>query len=126
MKASVPTFAAKEWLERNALAGNGEVKECQRRTKAWLVAKAAEGRAELLGGSVRKVFRAASGLYASVVSGRVERKCDALGCAWGYASELDSSASVAAGSVVVPVFVCDAATGVWHALALFRRKGGEA
>lgn len=125
MKASVPAFAAKEWLERNVLAGNGEVRECQRRTKAWVVAKAAEGRAELLGGSVRKVFRAASGLHAAVVSGRVGNKRDAPFCAWGYAFELDLSASVDAGSVVVSVFVCDAATGVWHALVLFRRKGGE-
>lgn len=123
MKASVPAFATKEWLERNVLAGNGEVRECQRRTKAWLVAKAAEEYAELCGGSVRKVFRAASGLHAAVVSGHVEHKCDAPSCAGDYASELESSASVAAGSVIVPICVCDAATGVWHALVLFRRKG---
>lgn len=126
MKASVPVFATKEWLERNALAGNGAVRECQRRTKAWLVAKAAEECAELCGGSVRKVFKAESGLHAAVVSGRVEYKCAAPSCAGDYASELDSSEPVATGSVVVPICVCDAATGVWHALVLFRRKGGEA
>jgi hypothetical protein len=42
-----------------------------------------------------------------------------------YACELDETSGVINGSVYVALFTCDAATGVWHALILFR-KGGEA
>ena len=118
MKASMPAFATKEWLERNSLAGNGEVRECQRRTKAWQTAKEAEG----ADADVRKVFRAASGLYAAVVSGCARTKSNAPGYAYHYARGLDAAPPVVNGSVVVPVFMCDAATGVWHALVLFERR----
>lgn len=122
MKASVPVFATKEWLERNVLAGNGEVRECQRRTKSWKLAKEAAR-----GGSVvvRRVFRA-GGLHAVVVSGCV-RYCSylALGDVRNYAFALDETCGVTNGSVYVAIFTCDAATGVWHALVLFS-KGGEA
>lgn len=122
MRASVPAFATKEWLEKNVLAGNGEVRECQRRTKAWKLAKEAER-----GGSVavRRVFRA-GGLHAAVVSGCVRSDAYvALGYVRDYASELNETLGVINGSVYVAIFTCDAATGVWHALVLFK-KGGEA
>ena len=122
MKASVPAFATKEWLERNVLAGNGEVRECQRRTKAWRLAKEAE-RGESV--AVRRVFRA-GGLHAAVVSGCARSDAYvALGYVRDYASELNETLGVINGSVYVAIFTCDAATGVWHALVLFR-KGGEA
>lgn len=122
MKASVPLFATKEWLERNALAGNGEVRECQRRTKAWRLAKEAE-RGEAF--AVRRVFRA-GGLHAVVVSGCVRSDAYmALVDVGSYACILNETHGVVNGSVYVAVFTCDAATGVWHALVLFS-KGGEA
>lgn len=123
MKASVPVFATKEWLERNVLAGNGEVRECQRRTKAWRLAKEAE-RGESVA-AVRRVFRA-GGLHAAVVSGCVRRNSyAALGYVMDYAYALNGASGVVYGSVYVAIFTCDAATGVWHALVLFN-KGGEA
>lgn len=122
MKASVPVFATKEWLEKNVLAGNGEVRECQRRTKAWKLAKEAE-RGEFV--AVRRVFRA-GGLHAVVMSGCTRSDAYmALGYVKGYACELDETPGVINGSVYVAIFTCDAATGVWHALVLFS-KGGEA
>lgn len=122
MKASVPAFATKEWLERNVLAGNGEVRECQRRTKAWRLAKARE----TTGGTVRKVFRAESGLHAVVVSGCVQTKYEAPAYARDYAFGLDVLGDgVVRGSVSVALFTCDAATGVWHALVLFRKEGAK-
>ena len=122
MKASVPAFATKEWLERNVLSGNGEVRECQRRTKAWRLAKEAE-RGESV--AVRRVFRA-GGLHAAVVSGCVRSDAYvALGYVRDYASELNETLGVINGSVYVAIFTCDAATGVWHALVLFK-KGGDA
>lgn len=122
MKASVPVFATKEWLEKNALAGNGEVRECQRRTKAWKLAKDAE-RGDSV--AVRRVFRA-GGLHAVVVSGCVRSAAYvALGYVRDYACELDATCGAINGSVYVAIFTCDAATGVWHALILFS-KGGEA
>ena len=122
MKASVPVFATKEWLERNVLAGNGEVRECQRRTKAWKIAKKAE-RVALV--TVRRVFRA-GGLHAVVVSGHPRyNSYIALGDVRDYAVRLDETCGVVNGSVYVAIFTCDAATGVWHALVLFS-KGGEA
>lgn len=122
MKASVPVFATKEWLERNVLAGNGEVRECQRRTKAWRLAKEAE-RGESV--AVRRVFRA-GGLHAVVVSGCVRSDAYvALGYVGGYACMLNETHGVINGSVCVSIFTCDAATGVWHALVLFS-KGGDA
>lgn len=122
MKASVPVFATKEWLERNVLAGNGEVRECQRRTKAWKLAKEAE-RGESV--AVRRVFRA-GWLHAVVVSGCVcSDAYEALSYVRDYARELNETCGVVNGSVYVAVFTCDAATGVWHALVLFS-KGGEA
>lgn len=122
MRVSMPAFATKAWLERNVLAGNGEVRECQRRTKAWGLAKEAER-----GGSVavRRVFRAGA-LHAAVVSGCVRSDAyAALGYVRDYACELNETPGVVNGSVYVAIFTCDAATGVWHALVLFRR-GGEA
>lgn len=122
MKASVPVFATKEWLEKNVLAGNGEVRECQRRTKAWKLAKKAE-RDESV--AVRRVFRA-GGLHAAVVSGCVRYDAYmALVYVGGYARVLNETLGVINGSVYVAIFTCDAATGVWHALVLFS-KGGEA
>lgn len=124
MKASVPAFATKEWLGRNVLAGNGEVRECQRRTKAWGLAKEAE-RGESV--AVRRVFRA-GGLHAVVVSGCVRSDAYAYaapGYVRDYACELDGTPGVVNDSVYVAIFTCDAATRVWHALVLFRR-GGEA
>lgn len=123
MKASVPVFATKEWLERNVLAGNGEVRECQRRTKAWKLAKEAE-RGESFA-AVRRVFRA-GGLHAVVVSGCIRyNSYVALGYVMDYAYALNVSPRVVHGSVYVAIFTCDAATGVWHALVLFS-KGGKA
>ena len=122
MKASVPVFATKEWLEKNVLAGNGEVRECQRRTKAWKIAKEAERAVSV---TVRRVFRA-GGLHAVVVSGCVRYSSYmALGDVRDYAFRLDETCGVINGSVYVAIFTCDAATGVWHALVLFS-KGGEA
>jgi hypothetical protein len=122
MKASVPVFATKEWLEKNALAGNGEVRECQRRTKSWRLAKDAEYNERV---AVRRVFRA-GGLHAVVVSGCVRyNSYVALGYVMDYANTLNVSLRVLHGSVYVAIFTCDAATGVWHALVLFS-KGGEA
>lgn len=121
MRVSVPPFATKEWLEKNVLAGNGEVRECQRRTKAWAAARSAG----MATGAVRKVFRAESGLHVAVVSGCVyDAKYEAPGYVRDYADALDASDNVIPGSVAVPLFTCDAATGVWHALVLFRREGG--
>lgn len=120
MKTCRPVLATKEWMENNVLAGNGEVRECQRRTKSWAVAKRAESVPG--SGAVRKVFRAESGLHAVVLSGRVPAsKYEAAGYARDYADELDVQDGVEIGSVVVSLFTCDAATGVWHALVLFKR-----
>lgn len=122
MKASVPVFATKEWLEKNVLAGNGEVRECQRRTKAWRLAKEAE-RGEAV--AVRRVFRAGA-LHAVVVSGCIRSDAYvALDYVRDYACELNNTLGVVYGSVYASIFTCDAATGVWHALVLFS-KGGEA
>ena len=122
MRVSVPAFATKEWLERNVLAGNGEVRECQRCTKAWRLAKEAE-RGESV--AVRRVFRA-GGLHAAVVSGCVRSDAYvALGYVRDYACELNKTFGVVNGSVYVAIFTCDAATGVWHSLVLFS-KGGDA
>ena len=122
MKASVPVFATKEWLERNVLAGNGEVRECQRRTKSWKLAKEAERGESVV---VRRVFRA-RWLHAVVVSGCARSDAyEATGHVRDYACELNETCGVINGSVYVAIFTCDAATGVWHALVLFS-KGGEA
>ena len=122
MKASVPIFAMKEWLERNVLAGNGEVRECQRRTKAWRIAKEA-GCGEFV--TVRRVFRAGE-LHAVIVSGCVRSDAYvALGYVRDYACELNETRGVVNGSVCVAIFTCDSATGVWHALVLFSKGGRE-
>lgn len=122
MKASVPAFTTKEWLERNVFSGNGEVKECQRRTKAWrMVKEAARGEYVV----VRRVFRA-GGLHAAVVSGRVSSEAYvALEYVKNYACDLNETSGVINGSAYVAIFTCDAATGVWHALVLFRKGGRE-
>ena len=118
MKTGIPIFATKEWLEKNVLAGNGEVSECQRRTIAWKIADAPD----MADVHVKRVFKAASGLHAVVVSGRKYlAKYEALGLVKNYGADLDLMTKVVRDSVSVPLFTCDAATGVWHALVLFRR-----
>lgn len=113
-----PTWASVEWLEQNVLAGQGEVFECQRKTKAWALAKSAEGF-----GQVRKVFRADAGGFAAWVSGTgaAAMSYTGLGKAESFAEDLHLLHEVA--TVSVPLFTSDPATGDWDALVLFERRG---
>ena len=113
-----PTWASVEWLEQNVLAGQGMVFECQRKTKAWALAKSAESF-----GQVRKVFRADTGRFAAWVSGTgaAAMSYTGLGKAESFADDLHLLNEVAA--VSVPLFTSDPATGDWDALVLFERRG---
>lgn len=114
-----PTWANVEWLEQNVLAGQGMVSECQRKTKAWAVAKSAEGF-----GQVRKVFRAdGTGWFAAWVSGTAATGVSytGLGKAESFAEDLHFLHEEA--TVSVPLFTSDPATGDWDALVLFERRG---
>lgn len=112
-----PTWANVEWLEQNVLAGQGTVSECQRKTKAWAVARSAEGF-----GQVRRVFRADAGGFAAWVSGTAAAGTSytGLGKAESFAEDLHFLHEEA--TVSVPLFTSDPATGDWDALVLFERR----
>ena len=119
-----PTWANVEWLEQNMLAGRGMVFECQRKTKAWSILKAAIAVGDERYGYVRKVFRADAGGFAAWVSGTVDSASTSylgLAEAAAFASRLLSQYEVA--TVSVPLFTSDPATGDWDALVLFERRG---
>lgn len=112
-----PTWANVEWLEQNVLAGQGMVFECQRKTKAWALAKSVENF-----GQVRKVFRADTGRFAAWVSGTTDSaQTSYLGLheAEAFVTHLLDLDEVAAASV--PLYTSDPATGDWDALVLFER-----
>lgn len=115
-----PTWANVEWLEQNVLAGQGTVSECQRKTKAWTLAKSVESI-----GRVRKVFRADTGRFAIWVAGTLGTSDEGesytgLGRALLFAEDLHLLYEVA--TVSVPLFTSDPATGDWDALVLFERR----
>lgn len=112
-----PIWASAEWLEQNVLSGQGKVFECQRKTKAWALAKSAENF-----GQVRKVFRADTGRLAVWVSGTgaAAMSYTGLGKAESFAEDLHLLHEVA--TVSVPLFTSDPATGDWDALVLFERR----
>ena len=112
-----PTWANVEWLEQNVLAGKGEVFEGQRRTKAWALAKSAEGFVQ-----VRKVFRADAGGFAAWVSGTVAAGISYAGLGKAEAFAEDLHFLHGAVTVSVPLYTSDPATGDWDALVLFERR----
>jgi len=120
----IPKYATKEWMASNVLANNGDIKECQRRTKAWNTASVIAAGLPL---SIRKVFKAATGLHAAIISGSttLRTKYDSLELVLEYCEHLADSPRVKPCSVAVPIFTCGTITGIWHAVVIFQTGGDK-